>query len=199
MAAKNGGVGFPSKWTPLSAWVFGLIVGATLISCVAIITSLAERAKITKRFEVYQIELGTYKTQIEAYQEQLDNYRKVLAKKDTSVVPILLKLRPQLDVAVAAEISKAVMKHATQFRLPPEFIVHLMKRESGFNTLAVSKVGAVGLMQVLPKAHKPEMTKLGISHSQLFHIDNNVKLGCMILREYYDKTGSIEKALTCIS
>jgi soluble lytic murein transglycosylase-like protein len=143
---------------------------------------------LDKKFEAYELKIAECN-------EQLGNYEKALQKKDTTVVPILLRLRPQLDVAVATEISKAVIKYSTQFRLPPEFVVYLMKRESGFNTLAVSKAGAVGLMQVMPKAHKDKMAKLGIDHSQLFHIDNNVRLGCAILREYYDKTGSIEKAL----
>jgi soluble lytic murein transglycosylase-like protein len=119
-----------------------------------------------------------------------------LTKGNKNIVPIINKLRPQLDHKIVGEISEAIVKYSREYRFPPEFVTHLIHRESAFNVLAVSNKGAVGLMQVLPKYHEDKMKKLGINSSQLFHIDNNVKLGCWILRDYYNNTGSIEKALT---
>lgn len=187
MGAKSGN-GLPSRWTPWSAAICGCVVMAVLCTTLFVVLHADLQLK-----QVIQLE--EYQAQIDTLREQLDNYEKALRKKDITVVPTLLKLRPQLDIAIAEEISKAIIKYSRQYQLPPQFIVHLMRRESGFNILAVSKAGAVGLMQVMPKAHKDKMAKLGISHSQLFHIDNNVRLGSMILRDYFDQTGSIEKAL----
>jgi len=119
-----------------------------------------------------------------------------LTKGNKNIVPIIKRLRPQLDDKIVEEISQAIVKYSREYRFPPEFITHLIKRESGFDVLAVSNKGASGLMQVLPKYHEDKMKKMGITNGQLFHIDNNIKLGCWILREYYNDTGSIEKALT---
>ena len=188
MGAKSGNGGFPTKWTPSSAAVMAFVAAAVIFAGIFTVLHADRQVKQANRFKEYQMQVNTLN-------EQLGNYEKALKKKDTTVVPILIKLRPQLDHAVAEEISKAILKYSTEYRLPPEFVVHLMKRESGFNTLATSKAGAVGLMQVMPKAHRDKMKKLGITSAQLFHIDNNVRLGCMILRDYYNLTGSIEKAL----
>ncbi len=188
MGAKSGNGGIPVRWSPANVAIFTVLVTSIIWAVLFAVISADQQAKRATQFAKYQ-------AKVSSLNEQLGNYEKALRKKDISVVPILLKLRPQLDTATATEISKAILKYTTKYRLPPEFIVHLIRRESGFNTLAVSKAGAVGLMQILPKAHKDKMAKMGINHSQLFHIDNNVRLGCWILRDYYDQTGSIEKAL----
>lgn len=128
---------------------------------------------------------------------ELESRVQELVKEDKkTVVPIILKLRPQLDSKIAEEISKSIIKHSFEYRLPPEFVVYLMHRESRFDVLAKSKASALGLMQVLPKWHKDKMDQMGITKNEVYHIDNNVKLGCWILRGYYNETGSIEKALT---
>jgi hypothetical protein len=113
-----------------------------------------------------------------------------------SVAYIIHRLRPQLDVSIVRQIDKAIIKYSAMYQIPPEFIVYLMKRESNFQPLAKSKVGAIGLMQVFPKWHWDKMQEMGIDYKAVYHIDNNVRLGTWILREYYDSTGSIEKALT---
>ncbi len=192
MGAKSGNGGlprkFPREWTPVSAALMAFITATVICAGIFTVLHADRQVKQANQFKEYQ-------AQVDTLNEQLGNYEKALKKRDITVVPILIKLRPQLDHAVAEEISKAIIKYSTEYRLPPEFVVHLMKRESGFNTLATSKAGAVGLMQVMPKAHKDKMKELGITSAQLFHIDNNVRLGCMILRDYYNLTGSIEKAL----
>lgn len=128
---------------------------------------------------------------------ELESRVQELVKEDKkTVVPIIKKLRPQLDDKIAEEISKAIIKYSFEYRIPPEFVVYLMRRESRFDVLAKSKVGALGLMQIFPKYHKDKMDKMGIKINEVYHIDNNVKLGCWILRSYINETGTIEKALT---
>ena len=128
---------------------------------------------------------------------ELESRVQELVKKDKkTVVPIIKKLRPQLDDNIAEDISKAIIKYSFEYRIPPEFVVYLMQRESRFDVLAKSKASALGLMQVLPQWHKDKMDKMGITKNEVYHIDNNVKLGCWILRGYINETGSIEKALT---
>ena len=133
--------------------------------------------------------------QIIAEKDDIAEQLTTLTKGNKNIVPIINKLRPQLDDKIVEEIAGSIIKYSREYRLPPEFVTYLIKRESGFNVLAKSDKGAVGLMQVLPKWHQDKMKKFNITNNDLYHIDNNIKLGCWILRDYYDETGSIEKAL----
>ena len=65
-------------------------------------------------------------------------------------------------------------------RLPPGLIMALIEVESRFDRWAVSRAGAVGLMQVMP--FWPE--QLGMRRYQLTRIGPNVQMGCAILRYY---------------
>lgn len=190
MAAKEGVGGSPKAKTiwPVSAMVFGFVMGAILMACVAVAVIMGEK-------HLYSKQLTEFETTIQEYSEKISVLEEVVKKKDTSVTPLIMKLRPQLDPSIAKEINAAIIKYSREFRLPPTFVLYLMKRESGFDVLAKSKAGAVGLMQVMPKAHKDKMEKIGITNGNLYHIDNNVRLGCWIFRDYFNKTGSIEKAL----
>jgi len=113
----------------------------------------------------------------------------------TDITPIIKRLQPKLDWKLADRISKQILKYSSEYRLPPNLIIHIINRESGFRPLITSKAGALGLMQVIPKWHEEKLKEMKISKDEVYYIDNNIKLGCWIFREYFDQTGDIEKAL----
>jgi soluble lytic murein transglycosylase-like protein len=77
-------------------------------------------------------------------------------------------------------------------RLPPGLVMALIAVESRFDRWAVSRVGAVGLMQVMP--FWPE--QLGMRRYELVHIQQNVHMGCAILRYYLGfEHNDVRKAL----
>ena len=67
--------------------------------------------------------------------------------------------------------------------LPPGLVLAVIDVESAFDRYAVSRVGAVGLMQVMP--FWPE--KLGMERHQLTKIPSNIHMGCAILRFYLQR------------
>lgn len=67
--------------------------------------------------------------------------------------------------------------------LPPGLVLAVIDVESAFNRYAVSRAGAVGLMQVMP--FWPE--KLGMERHQLTRIPSNIQMGCAILRHYLQR------------
>jgi soluble lytic murein transglycosylase-like protein len=63
--------------------------------------------------------------------------------------------------------------------IPPDLVLAMIDVESRFDTWAVSPVGAVGLMQVMPFWPR----QLGVQN-QLVRIAPNIRMGCEILRFY---------------
>jgi hypothetical protein len=108
---------------------------------------------------------------------------------------IIKEIQPKLDPAVCNMIANTVIKYSTKYQLPPEFIICIIEQESHFKLFSISSANCKGLMQINPAAHPEKLKKLKIESGNIFHIDNNIHLGCMILREYYNKTKDIEKAL----
>ena len=186
MAVKEGKT--PPHKSPSGWLLVGFLGGAIMFSALG---GFIHKGRVA----YFQDKITQYEAAVAEYDEKISVLEDAVKKKDVSITPLIMELRPQLDPTIAKEINTAIIKYSREYRLPPTFILHLMKRESNFDTLARSKVGAVGLMQVMPKAHKDKMKKIGITNGDLYHIDNNVRLGCWILREYFNQTGSIEKAL----
>jgi soluble lytic murein transglycosylase-like protein len=66
-----------------------------------------------------------------------------------------------------------------QMQIPPDLVLALIEVESRFDRWAVSRAGAVGLMQVMP--FWP--TELGVQN-ELVRTAPNIRIGCEILRYY---------------
>lgn len=89
-------------------------------------------------------------------------------------------------------ILRAVHFEATRAELAPELVLAVIDTESSFDRFAVSRVGARGLMQVMPfwlkELNKPE--------ANLMDISTNLRFGCTILKHYLEKErGNLRKAL----
>lgn len=81
------------------------------------------------------------------------------------------------------ELLKAVHREATRAQLKPDLVLALIEVESGFDNYAISRVGAQGLMQVMP-FWKDE---IGRPEDNLTDIDTNLSYGCRILQFYLKK------------
>lgn len=104
-------------------------------------------------------------------------------------------MRPDLDPGYVWLIAHAVYRFSGEYGLKPELVLSVMANESSFNLMARSHKNCVGLMQINPVAHADKLEKYGISIAELYHIDNNVMLGCEILREKIDAFGSVGRGL----
>ncbi len=83
------------------------------------------------------------------------------------------------------EILQAVHREAVRAKLPPEMVLAVIDVESGFQRYAVSRANAQGLMQVM----RFWLKELGMPGHALLDIQDNVRMGCTILRYYYDMEG----------
>jgi soluble lytic murein transglycosylase-like protein len=94
--------------------------------------------------------------------------------------------RTRLDYAsLAAHIDEA----ARQTGLPPALIDAVIRTESGYRPRAVSRAGAVGLMQLMPRTARA----MGVRNP--YDPRQNVLGGSRYLRKMYDRFGDIHLAI----
>jgi len=96
----------------------------------------------------------------------------------------------RVSVAIAAESSRA--------DLPIELVLALIQVESSGDNFAVSPVGAMGLMQLMPATAEGVAKRIGlrwVGAPTLFDPVSNVRLGVFYLRQLIDRYGSVRTAL----
>jgi soluble lytic murein transglycosylase-like protein len=96
------------------------------------------------------------------------------------------------DPGERLEILTTVHREAARVGLPPEMILAVIDVESGFQRYAVSRSNAQGLMQIM----RFWLTELDMPGYALLEVRENVRMGCTILRHYYDlENGNWTRAL----
>jgi soluble lytic murein transglycosylase-like protein len=94
------------------------------------------------------------------------------------------KLTPYIkNPAERLHVLQHVHRAATKANLEPELVLAVIQIESAFNPYALSRVGAQGLMQVMPFWKK----EIGRPEDNLITLETNLQYGCTILKHYLDK------------
>lgn len=95
------------------------------------------------------------------------------------------RLRPlKPDLQVRQEFLSTLWYEAKRAGLAPSLVLGLIQVESNFRKFAVSSAGARGYMQVMPFWAR----QIGdADHSKLFHMQTNLRFGCVILRHYLER------------
>ena len=94
----------------------------------------------------------------------------------------LYKKKP--DLQVRTEFLQTVWYESKRAGLELSLVLGLVQVESNFRKFAVSVVGARGYMQVMPFWTRV----IGDNDpSKLFHMQTNLRFGCVILRHYLDR------------
>lgn len=99
-----------------------------------------------------------------------------------TVVPIAQPVRGDGIASAVAEASR-------RFGVPVPWILAVMRVESGGDARAVSRAGAIGLMQVMPETYAELRRDLGLG-SDPFVIRDNILAGVAYLRRMFDRYGS---------
>jgi soluble lytic murein transglycosylase-like protein len=86
------------------------------------------------------------------------------------------------DKEFRLDLLKSIHREATRVDLPPELVIAVIEIESRFDTFAISRSGAQGLMQVMPFW----LDEIGHPQDNLVDMDTNLRMGCTILKYYMD-------------
>jgi soluble lytic murein transglycosylase-like protein len=92
--------------------------------------------------------------------------------------------RRKSEHAVRVEFLETVWYEAKRAGLEPALVLGLIQVESGFRKYAISHAGARGYMQVMPFWAR---TIGNGDAGALFHLQTNLRFGCVILRHYLER------------
>lgn len=91
-----------------------------------------------------------------------------------------------------------ILRYSHEYELDPHLVAAVIFTESKFQADAVSEVGAVGLMQLMPETAGEMAEEIALpspSPSELQGSDLNIRLGCRYLRYLSNRFESQELAL----
>ncbi len=104
-------------------------------------------------------------------------------------VPTEATRRSDRKLPVGDQYDRLILRSARDHRVEPALVKAVIAAESNFVSTAVSRVGAQGLMQLMPGTAR----YLGVRNP--FHPGQNVDGGTRYLREMLDRFGDLKHAL----
>lgn len=125
-------------------------------------------------------------------------------KEIVAIYDVMKTSRPEISDAEAWKVSDAIWKESAKHNLDPILIAALIEVESGFQSLAVSPMGARGIMQIMPDVGQAIAREIGLpeaSGTGAFtpaHLDDpvlNIKLGIYYLYGLKNSFRSLNLAL----
>jgi soluble lytic murein transglycosylase-like protein len=96
------------------------------------------------------------------------------------------------------ELAHTIVAESRRHDVDPALVLAVIHVESRYNAFAVSPVGALGLMQILPATGEELAEKLGVTWlgpQTLFDPFVNVRLGVAYLKELTERYGNTTSAL----
>lgn len=156
---------------------------------------------------VMVLNIGLASTQLVAAEEKVDpELRQLLSEAINSaesfddrfhaevwLLDMSNRLQPFIDdEATRLDMLRQIHFEATRVGLQPELVLALIEIESRFDSYAISKSGAQGIMQVMPFW----LEEIGRPDDNLIVLHTNLRMGCTILKYYMDmENNDLHKAL----
>ena len=94
---------------------------------------------------------------------------------------VISELPRTRTVISVGELEPVIARHSRTHRLHPALIRAVIKTESDFDPLAVSRAGAIGLMQLMPQ------TAIRFDVRDSYNPDDNIGGGTKYLRQLLDR------------
>ncbi len=112
----------------------------------------------------------------------------------TSCGAAVAQTTPSLRTDQSAPFAPYIDEASRRFRVPAAWIRAIMRAESAYDVRAVSSVGAMGLMQVMPETWLELRARYSLG-SDPFDPHDNIIAGAAYLREMYDRYGDFSAML----
>lgn len=184
-------------------WFASLLFSEVVVVALVVLSAVLVSRRLDSQRDVLAAQQGSaqgMQERLEALQAQTKgltdevvSLRQSMAShtgEDVLFLRVLL-LKPEIDLALARTIAGIVHRAAAQYGRDPNLVLAIMAVESDFNPQAISSVGAVGLMQVMP--HWKRVLSI---QGDLTNPEVNISTGLQILGFYFEMYRDPEMVLT---
>ena len=113
----------------------------------------------------------------------------VLSSGTAPSVPVMAQEMPAARSSAVHPYADHVADAARRFGIPEAWIWAVMRVESGGNSRAISRAGAMGLMQIMPATWAGLRARHGLG-TDPFDVRENIMAGAAYLREMHDRYGN---------
>lgn len=101
-----------------------------------------------------------------------------------------------IEINKAQKIINTTFLEAQRANIEPILMLSVIGVESRYKQFARSKMGAVGLVQVIPTYHRNKINGLKKENLDIWSVEGNIKIGVAIMKEYIAlANGDIQRAL----
>jgi hypothetical protein len=120
-------------------------------------------------------------------------------KKKVVFAEYIKQINPKVKDSDAESLADSVLKWGRHFSLEPTMLLAVAKIESTFDKHAISPVGAMGVLQVLPRWHldKIKEAKKVVGSPEMFNIEPNVYVGAQVLKDCKTRFKEWSTSLKC--
>lgn len=159
----------------------------------AVPTPVVPREELVRVLSEREAELQ----ELRRFKAQIAEEQAFYAEADDLGIVKMVK-RTKLPEVQQRRLAIAIVREARKNGIDPLLVTAVIRCESSFNNYAVSHVGAMGLMQVMPDTGKylAELTGGNLGQEKnLFDPETNVALGSWYLADLIKRFGTVEHAL----
>lgn len=117
-------------------------------------------------------------------------YRLVICNLLLAMMVVLLTITTIIKLKYPIGYNNEILSCSTEYNLDSSLVRAIINVESGYNELAISPKGAVGLMQIMPQTAiwiAEELEEESFNEIMLFEPETNIRYGCFYLRYLFNK------------
>ena len=177
---------FPTRLTrAIFIFILSIIAGGGILIAAASYhyTELARRYDHNDRQrEAYSRRFSGLAGEVDTLRSELKTQRRIYAR----MLTILDSSRTSMSKAQRGAFVETVFNESTKLYLNPMLVMAVMQLESNFQSNAVSSMGAVGMMQIMPSVGQKYARKAGVrweGAETLLDPVSNVRIGIRYLKE----------------
>lgn len=168
------------RWVAITAGFFG---------AVALILADPPATEAEAKPSVFSLGWG----EIRQLRNELENTRGDLAIASVRLTRYEQMFRLSAHYKVPVQLAEQIYDAALRERIEPDLAFRLVKIESDFKETAVSRVGAVGLTQLMPATARDY--EKNVTREQLFEPERNLRIGFRYLRGLVGEYKDVKLAL----
>jgi len=173
----------------------GILVGRPLVGAMLLAWALS-LVGFVHLFQQNQQLAHTVQSQQDALKSQ--NEQLVALQQRLRILEAVEAMQSNLTPDEEVHLTHQVLRYSEEHEVDPLLVLAVIRAESRFSTRAISPMGAMGLMQVMPATARFITEQRGWSwpgESRLFDPSFNIRLATSYLSDLLNKFGSVEEAL----